>query len=483
MALEASPLDKAVHCSAHLARGRGADNAPIVRSILAGRIWDAMYRNHPVRSLPSASQPARVEPIMLFECPVCGGVPVLGTDGTILVGSSDRRAWKKKPLKVVDLFAGCGGLSQGFKQSGYFTPVKAVEFNEAAAATYAENFGADHVYCGDINKWVERDLPKADVVIGGPPCQGFSNLGKKQEDDERNELWRRYVDALVKIKPKAFLMENVDRFLTSREFSALEAETCEGMRLADYVIAVKIVRATDYGSAQLRRRVIVIGTRRDLAKIEIPKGNTPRSEWRTVKDALASVPQSIPEDRIELPPKPEREDRLPGPFLSSELHITRRYDKQLSIPRFEAIPPGGNRFDLPDHLKAKCWKKHLTGSGDVMGRLRWEEPSVTIRTEFFKPEKGRYLHPVEHRAITHYEAALIQGFPPDFKWVGSKSEIAKQIGNAVPVELAQALAEHIGACLTDPKYAAEQARSAQLEEQPPRPSRAPKPERQASRTR
>lgn len=397
------------------------------------------------------------------------------------MGSGGRRA-PKKALKIVDLFAGCGGLSQGFKQSGYFIPVKAVELEKAAAATYAENFGADHVYCGDINEWVEEDLPEADVVVGGPPCQGFSNLGKKQEDDNRNKLWQRYVDALVKIEPKAFLLENVDRFLASREFTALQAETGEGMRLANYTIAAKIVRATDYGSAQLRRRVIVIGTRRDLTKIEIPEGNTPRSEWRTVKDVLAGVPQWIPEDRIELPPKPKRTDGLLGPFLSSELHLTRKY-KQLSMRRFESIPPEGNRFDLPDHLKADCWKKHTTGSGDVMGRLRWETPSVTIRTEFHKPEKGRYLHPVEHRAITHYEAALIQGFPPNFKWVGSKVEIAKQIGNAVPVELAQALAEHIGACLTDPMYAAGQARSPQLEEQPHRSARAPKPERRASRTR
>ncbi|MFD0594033.1 DNA cytosine methyltransferase [Catellatospora coxensis] len=116
-------------------------------------------------------------------------------------------------------------MSQGFRQSGFFTPAAAVEFDPAAAATYGANFGADHIYCGDITDWVTGTLPEADVVVGGPPCQGFSNLGKKDEDDERNQLWRRYVDALVKIKPRAFLMENVDRFWKSREFQDLYAET------------------------------------------------------------------------------------------------------------------------------------------------------------------------------------------------------------------------------------------------------------------
>ena len=102
-----------------------------------------------------------------------------------------------------------------------------------------------------------------------------------------------------------------------------------------------------------------------------------------------------------------------------------------------------NRFDLPDDLKAPCWRTHTKGSGDVMGRLWWDRPSVTIRTEFWKPEKGRYLHPEQDRAITHYEAALLQGFSPLRKWVGTKTSIGRQIGNAVPVPLARAIARHL----------------------------------------
>ena len=115
----------------------------------------------------------------------------------------------------------------------------------------------------------------------------------------------------------------------------------------------------------------------------------------------------------------------------------------MSLKRFAAIPERGNRFDLPDELLSPCWRKHRTGTGDVMGRLYLDKPSVTIRTEFFKPEKGRYLHPTEDRVITHYEAAMIQGFPLTYQWVGTREQIARQIGNAVPIPLGEAIGRQL----------------------------------------
>lgn len=349
-----------------------------------------------------------------------------------------------KPLHLTDLFSGCGGLTAGFLQTGLYRSIAAVEHNRFAAATYAANFGSEHVYQGDIRDWVQGNLPAADVVIGGPPCQGFSNLGSKRDDDERNVLWSTYVDVLVKIRPSAFLIENVDRFLKSAQFAQLRDELLPGGRLSDYRIDPGLLLACDFGAAQARKRAIVIGTRRDLPQILLPLPTTPGSEWRTVKDALREVDPKVPAGRTDLPANREVDlfGGVPGPYETAELHITRNYT-QLSLDRFDHIPYGGNRFDLPDDLKAACWKNHTTGSGDVMGRLRWDRPSVTIRTEFFKPEKGRYLHPDEPRALTHLEAAKIQGFPDDFKWCGPKPEIARQIGNAVPVELASSLAQHI----------------------------------------
>lgn len=353
-----------------------------------------------------------------------------------------------QPLRMIDLFAGCGGLTSGFVSTGRFAPVAAVEADLAAAATYAANFGEDHIHWGGIEEWVTSELPDADIVVGGPPCQGFSNLGLRRDDDPRNELWRHYVHTLERVRPKAFLLENVDRFAKSAQFRALDQETEPGGRLADYQLDAHIVRATDFGSAQLRRRFIVIGTHRDLDPIPVPRKQRPRDEWRTVRDAIGDLHADIDPDDKDLPPATAEffGKLISGVHKSPDLHITRHYTAT-SLARFRHIPEGGNRLDLPDRLKARCWIGHDKGSLDVMGRLRWTRPSVTIRTEFFKPEKGRYLHPDRNRAISHHEAARIQGFDDDFQWCGSKLQIARQIGNAVPVELAYGLAAHIGTCV------------------------------------
>jgi DNA (cytosine-5)-methyltransferase 1 len=363
------------------------------------------------------------------------------------VGARGKRSHKVPdvpPLHVIDLFAGCGGLTRGFVETGHFSPVAAVEMDLAAASTYAANFGEEHIKCSDIEEWVTGELPKADMVVGGPPCQGFSNLGKRLKEDPRNQLWRRYVDTLVAVQPKAFLLENVDRFGVSDEFRSLQQETAPGGRLENYVIDHHVVRAVDFGAAQLRRRFIAIGTRSDLAPIAVPTKKLPEHKWKTVEQAFEGLDPDIDEDNKELPSSTVEHfgQVVHGEFKSQDLHITRNYTK-LSIDRFKKIPAGGNRLNLPDRLKAPCWIGHDKGSLDVMGRMHLDRPSVTIRTEFFKPEKGRYLHPTRNRAISHHEAARLQGFPDDFLWCGSKLDIARQIGNAVPVELARGLAEHL----------------------------------------
>ncbi|MCU0114877.1 DNA cytosine methyltransferase [Curtobacterium poinsettiae] len=336
---------------------------------------------------------------------------------------------------LVDLFAGCGGMTRGFVETGQYNPISAVEIDPMAAKTYEANFGS-HVFSGDIRDWLRGRLPEAaDVVIGGPPCQGFSALGKQDPLDPRNVLWRDYVHALERIRPKAFIIENVPQFFASPQFADLRREIEIGGGLEDYAIEPFILNAADYGVPQARRRVIVIGRQRHLPPLGQPVPLVgPR---RTVEDAFRGLVSTV--RSVDLP-----EDRAGsrGPYRTDELHLTRR-PTPTSMLRYRAIPPGGNRNDLPDELSTPGWRRHKSGSGDVMGRLWFDRPSVTIRTEFFKPEKGRYLHPIEHRPITHQEAARLQGFPDDFLWYGSKTEIAKQIGNAVPVGLARAIAEHI----------------------------------------
>jgi DNA (cytosine-5)-methyltransferase 1 len=216
--------------------------------------------------------------------------------------------------------------------------------------------------------------------------------------------------------------------------------------------ATGVLRATDFGSAQLRHRFIVIGTRLDLPTVRVPEPEVPQENWRTVRDAIGDLHGGQRPERIELPPRTTTFFGHPisGAYRSDELNLARRYS-DLSLRRFEHVPEGGNRFCLPDELKPLCWLKKHTGAYDVLGRLAWDRPSVTIRTEFFKPEKGRYLHPVDHRALSHHEAARLQGFADDYRWCGSKIQIARQIGNAVPVPLATALARHIAASMREPR--------------------------------
>lgn len=341
-----------------------------------------------------------------------------------------------RKLRLLDLFAGCGGLTQGFVSMGHYLPVGAVEMDPDAAASYAANFG-NHVFTGDIADWLARGaLPACDVVVGGPPCQGFSNLGTRWARDPRNFLWSRYVETIERTRPLAFVLENVPDFLQSGQFQGLLAETQGGRRLSAYALEHWILDASHYGVAQRRRRAVVIGRLKELPALGRPLPTTVEHP-QTVADVLRGVPQRVSE--TDLP-------RKVGPFETRELHLTRRFT-ELSKARFESIRYGGNRFDIPDELLAPCWRQHRSGSGDVMGRLRWEQPSVTIRTEFYKPEKGRYLHPVEHRPITHWEAARIQGFPDDFMWHGSKTAIGRQIGNAVPVMLAASIARHVADAL------------------------------------
>ena len=351
-----------------------------------------------------------------------------------------------KPLTIVDLFSGAGGLSTGFTTVSGFRPVAAVEHDGPAAATYSANHPGVDVYVGDIAIWLRGDaLPLADLVVGGPPCQGFSNLGSRSPRDPRNALWRRYLDALMLIRPKYFVLENVSDFLRSGQFGALYRETRPSGRLAAYRIQSGILNAADFGAPQLRRRAVVIGSRRELTPPGLPVGrlNGRPEDWSTVRAAIGDL--DVPVERIELPGIRSQTVAgiLPGPFRTDELHVGRR-PTEVSMLRYAAIPPGGNRYDLPDHLLADCWRGH-TGSGDVMGRMHWERPSVTIRTEFWKPEKGRYLHPEANRAITHHEAARLQGFPDHYLWYGSKSSIGRQIGNAVPIALAEGIAHHLQA--------------------------------------
>ncbi len=353
---------------------------------------------------------------------------------------------KRERIRTLDLFAGAGGLSLGFELADEgFEPVYAVENDDAAAETYRRNFGCE-VFGNDIE--YGPVYPEADVVIGGPPCQGFSPLGRDRDDVSRaqlNGLWKHYLDAVRILQPKAFVIENVPEFQRSAQF----AELLRLLRSEDSLMpyrdaAFGVLNAADYGVPQSRRRGILVAVR-DSGPLEWPPKPTHGP------DAASGRPHVTVRDAIaDLPARTEGlEPHISADGSSQHLHFGRS-PRPISLERYRTIPPGGNRFDLmalrPDITPA-CWLNKPTGTTDVMGRMWWDRPSPTIRTEFFKPEKGRYLHPTADRVISHREAARLQSFPDSFVFEGKKIEIARQIGNAVPPLLGKAIGSYLASNL------------------------------------
>jgi DNA (cytosine-5)-methyltransferase 1 len=235
-------------------------------------------------------------------------------------------------------------------------------------------------------------------------------------------------------RPAVFVLENVPPILKSAEFAEMKRLALD---MGYFPPAASILNAADYGVPQTRKRAIAIFSRLAEPELPTPTHRSPgsvgphgdaRPKWVTLREALRGIPKD-----------PQMERRGTGPACGPELHIGRNPTKK-SVTRYRHIPEGGNRWHLPKKLTPACWIKKTQGGTDLFGRLWRDRPAFTIRTEFFKPEKGRYLHPTADRPITHWEAARIQTFPDTFAFCGPKIEIARQIGNAVPCKLAEAIA-------------------------------------------
>lgn len=336
----------------------------------------------------------------------------------------------KQDFTFIDLFAGCGGIALGFSSEG-FDPIGAVEIEPDAAGTYAANVDPEilAVDIADVHHW-----PEADVIVGGPPCQGFSQLGNRNPDDPRNRLWQEYARAMRLSGAQVFVMENVPQLLTSHHFLEFAAEA-ERM---GFRIAKGVLNGADYGVPQVRRRAIVIGSRVGSPRHpERTHGSGPGLlPYRTVRQALSepTVLAGIPD--------------------GVNWHRGRPGVKDYSVTRYRAVPAnGGNRFQMQANLDdlglgdlvPRCWRRKVTGTTDVFGRMWWDRPAPTIRTEFFKPEKGRYLHPEADRPITIREGARLQSFPDSYVFPEHQSmvSVAKQVGNAVPPLLAAAIAREV----------------------------------------
>lgn len=311
-------------------------------------------------------------------------------------------------IKVLSLFSGSGGLDLGFIATGKFEVVYANDFNQKACETYAHNIG-DHVVHDDIARLT--DLPQADVIVGGPPCQGFSTANPARSfDDPRNQLFKEYARIIAQVKPKMFLMENVAGMLSMQKGKVFELIKKE-LSNCGYTLYDKLMNAKDYGVPQSRRRIIVIGVRNDLPQpFEFPEPTHSVEDYVTVGEAL-----------IDRPIKQENPNHKIGKLTA------------LNLKRIQYIPEGGSMKDCPPELQ------NNSDLNRSMRRLSRTKVSHTI----VHNNCDHYYHPTEPRRITIREMARIQGYDDSYVFMGSKSEQSRQVGNSVPVYMAKALASKI----------------------------------------
>ncbi len=353
-------------------------------------------------------------------------------------------------LKFIDLFCGCGGLSLGFKQAG-FIPVAGIDFNESAIKTYQLNFINSQGICADIMLMEEQhiiskfdDIADIDVIIGGPPCQGFSNANKNyvELDDPRNKLFFEFVKFVDLVKPKVVLIENVPQVVT-KNGGYVKSRIYEIFQERGYSVTNAILDASDYGVPQKRLRnffIITIGDTFDVSKIQKTK------ERVTVKDAIGELYQleggSNEHRELCFPPKTSYQE-----YLRSVDNIVSNHDIHypalIQQKRISYVPQGGNWRDVPEEL----WKTSRTTQASrsnrhssAYKRLKEDDVSVTIDAG---NQHSNYYHPIFNRIPTVREAARLQSFPDDFVLIGTMTEQYLQVGNAVPPLLAKSIAEAI----------------------------------------
>ncbi len=335
--------------------------------------------------------------------------------------------WQQGPLSAIDLFCGAGGLTEGLRQAG-FSVIGAIDNEPLAVETYKANHSKTKVWEIDIKKMAASRLMRElalgkgelDLLAGCPPCQGFSSMrtlnGSKDIHDSRNDLVFHFLRFVRVLRPKAIMMENVPALADDWRIERM----LEDLGKLGYKANVKILNAADFGVPQRRRRMILLGSKNGT--LDVPRK---ADSVRTVRDVIADLE------------KPGNSDDPLHDF--GEKRSERISDLIKKIPK-----DGGSRTDLHPDLQLPCHKK-CNGFKDVYGRMAWDDVAPTITSGCTNPSKGRFLHPVQNRAITLREAALLQSFRYDyyFSLRKGKQPAAVLIGNALPPELIRRQGEAI----------------------------------------
>ncbi len=329
----------------------------------------------------------------------------------------------------IDSFCGAGGLGLGLKRAG-FKILMSFDIDPKCIDTINANqkyfnhsaVTADIADMLDGNILSKCNLRRGELFLlaGGPPCQGFSIQRRGSDIDVRNELVLKYGQLVNELYPYFFVMENVSGLAGKRGRTILE-QLIEYVETIGYTVSVNLLDAQDYGVPQRRKRYVIVGKRKEIAtEYNIP---SPTFEHKTVRDTIGFLPEP-PLDGKDHPDIPlHRRDKL----------------SDLNLKRIQAIVQGQGRDNLPESLLADCHKidSSVMGYRNVYGRMAWDDVAPTITARFDSFTRGKFGHPDQPRSISLREGALLQTFPLDFIFTGNKVDIARQIGNAVPPDLAE----------------------------------------------
>jgi len=340
----------------------------------------------------------------------------------------------KKSLTFIDLFSGCGGLSCGLEMAGHEC-LLGVDANKDAIASFAANHKKAATYLGDIKKLNERKLKellkgqKVDMVVGGPPCQGFSTVGRGQVNDDRNQLFREFVRIVRVTQPKVILFENVTG-LVAKKNNVILKQIFQYFEKLGYNMDARVLSAEEFGVPEKRRRTILMGVKNGECLFpEVTHGVRAQKKPKTVAEAFKNLKASD------------------GKIYNHDIKMA-EVKKREDVERLKHIPEGrGIRYqaDEKEFLPKKLWYgvdwnklREKRFRQTRLQRLPLKGPSPTILTA-----RTSYYHPIENRYLTPREAAACQSFPNDFIFQGSQTAIFRQIGNAVPPLMAYALGESI----------------------------------------
>lgn len=357
--------------------------------------------------------------------------------------------------KVIDLFAGVGGLSYGFAHDSAFEIVAANEILRPMATAYSLNHPSVKMYNMDIKDFSLADLTKdlglkkgdIDIVVGGPPCQAYSTVGKRLIDDPRGKLFQEYYRILSELRPKVFVFENVKGLLSMCGGDLIETIVSLFQSLG-YDVNVKLLNAADYGAPQIRERVIIVGTLMG-GKFNYPPPTHYNPElgkingllpYVTLGEALGDLPEIGNGGSATVYNSDPQNDyqklmRANEPKTLLDHNVSKNGDHLVRL--MEALPDGGSPADVPEELRPS------SGFANCYCRLWWNRPSTTITRNLGCVSSSRCVHPKQPRPLSTREGARLQGFPDDYQFFGTRSERNLQIGNAVPTFLSRALKDSV----------------------------------------